>query len=54
MMIFWSKSSRVIIIANKKMSINQHCLDTFALKQKVYLNDNDSKENVMMTAMRIN
>ncbi len=36
------------------MSINQHCFDTFALKQRVYWNDNDSKEDVMTTAMRIN
>ncbi len=36
------------------MSINQHHLDTFALKQRVYLNDNDSKEDVTTTAMRIN
>ncbi len=54
MMTLWSKSSRVIIVANKKMSINQHCLDTFMLKQRVYLNDNNSKENVTMTVMKIN
>ncbi len=54
MMIFWSESSRVVIVANKKMSINQHYLDTFALKQRVYSNNNDSKEDVMMIAMRIN
>ena len=53
-MIFWSESSRVVIVANKKMSINQHYLDTFALKQRVYSNNNDSKEDVMMIAMRIN
>jgi len=54
MMIFWSKSLRIIIVTNKKMSINQHHLDTFTLKQRVYSNDNDSKENIMMIAMRIN
>ncbi len=54
MMIFWSKSSRIVIVANKKMSINQHHFNTFALKQKVYLNDSDSKENVTITAIRIN
>ncbi len=54
MMIFWSKSSRIVIVANKKMSINQHHFKTFALKQKVYLNDSDSKENVTITAIRIN
>ncbi len=53
-MIFWSESSRIVIVANKKMSINQHHLDTFALKQRVYLNDSDSRKNVMMTAMKIN
>ena len=54
MMTFWSESSRVVIVANKKMSINQHCLDTFASKQRIYLNDSDSKKNVTTTAMRIN
>ncbi len=54
MMTFWSKSSRIVIVANKKMSINQHHLNTFTLKQRVYSNDNDSKENVTTTAMRIN
>ncbi len=54
MMILWSESLRIVIVANKKMSINQHHLDTFALKQRVYLNDNDSKEDVTTTAMRIN
>ncbi len=53
-MILWFKSSRVVIVVNKKMSINQHCFDTFASKQRVYLNDSDSKEDVMMTAIRIN
>ncbi len=51
---FWSKSSKVVIVANKKMSINQHHLDTFASKQRVYLNDNNSKKDVTMIAMRIN
>ncbi len=54
MMTFWSKSLRVVIVANKKMSISQHHLNTFMLKQRVYLNDSNSKENVTMTAMRIN
>ncbi len=54
MMTLWSESLRIIIVVNKKMSINQHCLDIFTLKQRVYLNDSDSRENVMMTAMRIN
>ena len=54
MMIFWSKSSRIIIVANKKILINQHCFDTFTLKQRVYLNDNNSKKNVMMIMMKIN
>ena len=54
MMILWSKSSRVIIVANKKILMNQHHFNTFALKQKVYLNDNNNRENVMMIAMRIN
>ena len=54
MMTFWSKSLRVVIVTNKKMSISQHHLNTFMLKQRVYLNDSNSKENVTMTAMRIN
>jgi len=54
MMTLWSKSLKVIIVVNKKMSINQHYLDTFALKQRVYLNNNNSRENVMMIVMRIN
>ena len=53
-MTFWSKSLRIIIVANKKMLINQHHFNTFALKQKIYSNDSDSKENVTMTAMKIN
>ncbi len=54
MMILWSKSLRIVIVTNKKMSINQDHLDTFTLKQKVYLNDSNSRKNVMMIAMRIN
>ncbi len=54
MIIFWSESSRVVIVANKKISISQHCFDIFTLKQRVYSNDSDSRENVTMTAMRIN
>ena len=54
MMILWSESSRVIIVTNKKMLINQHCLNTFALKQRVYSNNSNSRENVTMIAMRIN
>ncbi len=54
MMIFWSESSRIVIVANKKMSISQHHLDTFTLKQRVYLNDSDNKENFTTTAMKIN
>ncbi len=54
MITFWSKSSRIVIVANKKMSINQHCFNTFALKQKVYLNDSNSKENVTVIAMKTN
>ncbi len=54
MIIFWSKSSRIVIVANKKMSISQHHFNIFTLKHRVYLNDNDSKKNVTMTVMRIN
>ncbi len=54
MMTFWSESSRIVIVANKKISINQHHFDTFTSKQRIYLNDSDSKENVTTIAMRIN
>ncbi len=50
----WSESSKIVIVANKKMSIKQHNLDTFALKQRVYSNDNDSKDDVTVIAMRMN
>ncbi len=50
----WSESLKIIIIANKKMLIRQHNLDTFALKQRVYLNNNDSRDDVTMIAMRMN
>ncbi len=53
-MILWSKSLKIVIVANKKMSIRQHNLDMFALKQRVYLNDNDSKDNVTAIVMRMN
>ncbi len=52
--ILWSKSSKIVIIANKKMSIRQYNLNTFASKQKVYLNDNDSKDDVTAIMMRMN
>ena len=51
---FWSESLKIVIVANKKMSIRQHNLDTFASKQRVYLNDNDSRDNVTVIAMRMN
>ena len=51
---FWSKSLKIVIVANKKMSIRQHNLNTFALKQKVYSNDNDSRNNVTVIIMRMN
>ncbi len=54
MMILWSESSKVVIVANKKMSISQYYLDIFTLKQKVYSNDSDSRENVTMIAIKIN
>ncbi len=36
------------------MLISQHHFNTFALKQKVYSNDNNNKKNVMMIVMKIN
>ena len=52
--IFWSESLKIVIIANKKMSIRQYNFDTFALKQRVYSNDNDSRDDVTAIAMRMN
>ncbi len=52
--IFWSKSLKIIIVANKKMLIKQHNLNTFALKQRVYLNDSNSRNNVTAIAMKMN
>ncbi len=54
MMIFWSKSSRIVIVVNKKILINQHCFNIFTLKQRIYLNDSNNRKNVMMIAIRIN
>jgi len=45
---------KIVIIANKKMSIRQYNFDTFALKQRVYSNDNDSRDDVTAIAMRMN
>ncbi len=50
----WMKSSKMIIVANKKMSIKKHSLDIFTLKQRVYLNNNDSKDDVTTIAMKVN
>ncbi len=36
------------------MLISQHHLDTFTLKQRVYLNDSNNRKNVMMIAMKTN
>ncbi len=36
------------------MSIRQHNFDIFMLKQRVYLNDSDSRNNVTVIAMKIN
>ncbi len=51
---FWSKSSKIVIVVNKKMLIRQHNLDIFTLKQKVYLNNNDSRDDVTAIMMRMN
>ena len=51
---FWSESSKIVIVANKKMSIKQYNLDTSVLKQRVYSNNSDSRDNVTMIAMKIN
>ncbi len=51
---FWLKSLKIIIVANKKLSIRQHNFNMFALKQRVYSNDNDSKDDVTAIMMRMN
>jgi len=52
--ILWSESLKIIIVANKKMSIRQHNFDTFTLKQRIYLNDNDSRNDVTAIIMKMN
>ncbi len=51
---FWSESLKIVIVANKKMSIKQHNFNIFALKQRVYLNDSNSRNNVTAIMMRMN
>ncbi len=51
---FWMKSLKMIIVANKKMLIKKYSLDTFASKQKVYLNDNNSEDDVTAIMMKVN
>ncbi len=51
---FWMKSLKMIIVVNKKMSIKKHSLNTFALKQRVYLNDNNSENNITAIMMKVN
>ncbi len=51
---FWSKSLKIVIVANKKMSIKQYNLNMFALKQRVYSNDSDSRDDVTAIAMKMN
>ncbi len=48
------KIIKIVIVANKKMLINQHHFDIFTLKQRVYLNNSNSRKNVMMIVMKIN
>ncbi len=50
----WLKSLKIVIVANKKMSIKQHNLDTFTLKQKIYLNNNNSRDDVTTITIRMN
>ncbi len=52
--ILWSESSKIVIVANKRMLIKQHNFNIFASKQRVYLNDSDSRNNVTVIVMRIN
>jgi len=45
---------KIVIVANKKILIKQHNLNIVALKQKVYLNDSNNKDNVTAIVMRMN
>ncbi len=51
---FWSESLKIVIVANKKMSIRQHNFHTFTSKQRVYLNDNNSRDDVTAITMKMN
>ncbi len=51
---FWMKSLKMIIVANKKMSIKKHNLDIFMSKQRVYLNDSNSKDDITAIVMKVN
>ncbi len=53
-MILWSELSKIVIVANKKISIRQHNFNMFTLKQRVYLNDSDSRNDVTAIAMKMN
>ena len=45
---------RIVIVINKKILISQHHFDTFTLKQRVYLNDNNNRKDIMIIVMKIN
>ncbi len=44
----------MIIVTNKKISIKKHSLDIFMLKQRVYLNDNISEDEITVIIMKVN
>ncbi len=50
----WSEPPKVVIAANKKMSIRQHNLDTSAPKQRVYSDGSGSRGDVTAAAVGIN
>jgi len=50
----WSEPPKVVIAANKKMSIRQHNLDTSAPKQRVYSDGSGSRGDVTAAAVGMN
>ena len=49
----WMESSRVLIAMSKKISIAQHDFDDFVLSQRVYFDDNDNDDNIIVVAIKV-
>ena len=48
------KSSKTIIIENKKLTIIQYDFDDVSSTQKIYSNNNNLKNDIMSIAIKIN